>query len=151
MKLKFKKTDVAAVTPVRSTVGSAAFDLFATSISIESQFIEINTNIAVEIPEGYFGMLVPRSSVTKKDLMLKNSVGIIDSDYRGDVKARFIRTPWRNFDENDQDAQFDIQEYAVGEKCVQLIILPCPVIELEEVDSLGDTNRGEGGFGSTGK
>lgn len=153
MLLKFKKTHKDAQSPIKSSVEAAGFDLFAVEITTTPQYTQINTGIAVEIPIGCVGVLVPRSSITKKDLMLKNSIGIIDSDYRGPIMARFITTPWRNVDDTDveTDLEWETEGYQVGDKCCQLLILPAPYFELQEVEELSGTQRGEGGFGSTGK
>ena len=136
-RVRFKKLYQDAVTPSYAKNGDAGLDLTATHMTFEENFIEYGTGIAVEIPHGYVGFVFPRSSVSKKEnFYLKNSVGVIDSGYRGEIKLRF-----NNSDEN----------YEVGEKVGQLIILPYPTIQLEEVDELSSTDRGDGGFGSTGK
>lgn len=152
MKVKFKKVMTMAKAPERATVGAAAFDLFASEIRTTSQYIEIDSGISMEIPNGHVGVLVPRSSVTKKDLMLKNSVGIIDSDYRGTIRGRFVLVPYRNTQAPDFEEDFDLEQYKVGDKCMQLMIMPiAQVDELEEVSELSTTKRGFGGFGSTDK
>ncbi len=139
MKLKIKKLDSSATIPSYAKRGDACFDLTATSINLTDKFIEYGTGLAMEITEGYVGLIFPRSSVTNKDLMLKNSVGVIDSGYRGEIKFRFLRT---------KDV---IEAYSVGERIGQMMILPYPTVEFEEVDELTETNRGNGGYGSTGK
>lgn len=151
MKLKYKKVHTLAKAPERGSEGAAAFDLHAVDVRLTSQYVEINSGIAVEIPEGHFGMLVARSSVSKTDMMLKNGVGIIDSDYRGSLIGRFLLIPYRNSQASDFKEDFDLAVYQPGDKCMQLIIMPIPQIELEEVQELGQTKRGFGGFGSTGK
>ncbi len=144
MKVRFKKLHPDAVTPTYAKVGDAGLDLTAISIKETDRYIQYNTGIAVEIPEGHVGFLCPRSSVTDLDLMMKNSVGVIDSNYRGELKLRFLR-----FVRND--ASFVSEEYKVGDRAGQLIIVPIPHIDLEEVGELSETVRGEGGYGSTGK
>ena len=135
LKVRFKKLYEDAVSPSYAKNGDAGLDLTATHMTWEETFIEYGTGIAVEIPEGYVGLVFPRSSVSKKeDFYLKNSVGVIDSGYRGEIKLRFSRSEDR---------------YEAGEKIGQLIILPYPTIYLEEVEELSSTERGEGGFGST--
>lgn len=137
LNIKFKKTHPDAVAPAYAKDGDAGLDLTATQMTIEETFIEYGTGIAVEIPVGYVGLVFPRSSVSKKtNFYLKNSVGVIDSGYRGEIKLRF------NLSDN---------HYQPGEKVGQLIIMPYPTINLEEVDELSSTDRGDGGFGSTGK
>ena len=143
MKVRVKKLDEKAVMPFYAKEGDAGMDLTATKISFQANsYIQYHTGLAFEIPQGYVGLLFSRSSVTKKDLMLKNAVGVIDSGYRGEVCLRFQVTG-NNFDGKDI--------YKIGEKVGQIIIMPYPKIELEEVDELSDTDRGEGGFGSTDK
>lgn len=140
LSIKFKKLVSHAEAPSYSREGDAAMDLTAVDMyhDRENEFVEYGTGIAVEIPKGHVGLLFPRSSVSKTSLALANSVGVIDSNYRGEVKLRF-----RNV------ADFP-KEYSVGERIGQLIIVPYPTIELEEVKELTETNRGEGGFGSSG-
>lgn len=137
LKVKFKKVHPDAVTPTYAKNGDAGLDLTAIYAISSENFIEYRTGIAVEIPEGYVGFVFPRSSVSKKkNFYLKNSVGVIDSGYRGEILLRF----------NTSDSRYD-----AGEKIGQLIILPYPTIQLEEVEELSSTERGEGGFGSTGQ
>ena len=136
LKVRFKKLYEDAVAPSYAKNGDAGLDLTATHMTWEENFIEYGTGIAVEIPEGYVGLVFPRSSVSKKeDFYLKNSVGVIDSGYRGEIKLRFNKSE---------------SHYTAGEKIGQLIIIPYPTIYLEEVEELSSTERGEGGFGSTG-
>jgi dUTP pyrophosphatase len=136
LKVKFKKLYEDAIAPTYAKEGDAGLDLTATHMTFEENFIEYGTGIAVEIPNGYVGLVFPRSSVSKKEnFYLKNSVGVIDSGYRGEIKLRF----------NSSD-----NPYQPGEKVGQMIIIPYPTIELEEVDELSSTDRGQGGFGSTG-
>lgn len=144
LKVRFKKLYEDAVTPSYAKDGDAGLDLTAyTATSIVSEtYIEYGTGIAVEIPHGYVGLVFPRSSVSKKEnFYLKNSVGVIDSGYRGEIKLRFHK---------QKDTLQREDRYEVGEKIGQLIILPYPTIYLEEVEELSSTERGEGGFGSTG-
>ncbi|MFW5847614.1 MAG: dUTP diphosphatase [bacterium] len=140
MELKFKKLSKKATTPKYANETDACFDLVATTKEIYDGFIEYGTGIAMEIPKGYVGLLFSRSSVTKKSLILKNSVGIIDSGYRGEIKFRFYNTS--NYNNN---------VYEIGDRVGQMMIIPIPTIDLAEVDELEDSDRGEGSFGSTGK
>jgi dUTP pyrophosphatase len=134
--VKFKKLYDDTVIPSYAKVGDAGLDLTACHMTHDSTFIEYGTGVAVEIPRGYVGFVFPRSSVSKKeDFYLKNSVGVIDSGYRGEIKLRF----------NKSDSC-----YEVGEKIGQLIIMPYPTVQLQEVKELSDSDRGSGGFGSTG-
>lgn len=143
MEIKFKKLDQRAVAPVRAHNTDAGFDLVATDITTEinecGQLILVyHTGIAVEIPEGYFGLLVPRSSVYKKSLMLTNHAGVIDSGYRGEIMAKFRSTT-------------DVVPavYKPGEKFAQLLILPCVEASFTESLELSDSDRGVDGYGST--
>ncbi len=144
MTIKFKRLNEKAVMPVRAHKGDAGFDLTSTSVTTEvsecGQLILVyHTGIAVEIPEGYFGMLVCRSSISKKSMVLTNAVGTIDSNYRGEIMGKFKVTT-------------DVipSLYKENERFAQLLILPVPDVEFEEVEELNETERNEGGFGSTG-
>lgn len=175
MKLKIKKLHEDAVIPSYAKDGDACFDLTCVSMEERNEFIQYNTGLAFEIPDGYVGLIYPRSSVTKKDLMLKNSVGIIDSGYRGEVSFRFnvanrsiveelSEEQINDYLDNEgiidkKERQFYIDRgmklqkanmYEVGERVGQMMILPIPRVDFEEVDELSDTDRGDGGYGSTG-
>ena len=141
MEVKIKRTHPDAVIPSYAKDGDAGLDLTATTISQHSGYTEYGTGICVEIPKGYVGLLFPRSSVTTKGIMLKNSVGVIDSGYRGEIKFRF-QTVYDYTNHSDF--------YTVGERIGQLVILPYPTIEVVEVDELLDSERGTGGYGSSG-
>ncbi len=141
MKVKIKKLHPLAVIPTYAKSGDAGMDFVATKvISEETYSITYGTDIAMEIPEGFVGLVFPRSSIRKYELNLSNSVGVIDSGYRGELQATFRKT------HGDSS-----ETYNIGDKIFQMIIIPYPQIEFEEVDELSDTERGEGGFGSTGK
>ena len=149
LKVKIKKLVPEAQIPYYAKSGDAGLDLTATSKAKDNNGnIEYGTGLSIEIPEGYVGFLFPRSSVSKKQLFLTNSVGVIDSGYRGEIKAKF--KPAMGTYEHITDAFEDI-EYNIGERVVQLIILPYPQVELVEVENLANSDRGLGGFGSTGK
>lgn len=140
MKVKIKKLHQDAVIPVYAKPGDAGLDLTATSEewNEDNTMVTYGTGLAVEIPEGYVGLVFPRSSVSKTTLNLTNSVGVIDSGYRGEIMFKF-----RYLEEG--------MVYDVGDRIGQLIIMPYPQVEFEEVKDLSSTERGEGGFGSTGK
>lgn len=141
MLLKVKKLSDKAVTPSYAKPGDKGLDLTATSVNYESDlYVEYGTDIAVEIPPDYVGLIFPRSSVTNQELMLKNAVGVIDSQYRGEIKFRFQRL-------NGIRSKI----YEVGMRVGQLILVPAPTIEVMVTDSLSETERGEGGYGSSGK
>ena len=154
MKVKFKRLNELATVPSYAKSGDACFDLVATSVKVSRgmlNYLEYGTGIAVEIPEGHVGLIFPRSSVTDKNLMLKNSVGVIDSGYRGEIKFRFdITSTNPDADEALLYKPDDRLVYQVGDRIGQMMILPIPTVELEEVDELSITERGEGGYGSTG-
>lgn len=143
MPLKFKKLVSKAVLPSYSKDGDAGLDLTVTEVEERNEFVEYKFGIATQIPKGFFGLMVPRSSITKKNLMMKNSVGIIDSGYRGELVLRCKKV---KFEDGTQEEVFQ-----VGERAAQLIVLPYPNIVPQFVDELTETVRGEGGFGSSGK
>lgn len=140
MKIKIKKLHPDAVIPSYSKKGDAGLDLTALTEKWDdtNTMVTYDTGIAVEIPEGYVGLVFPRSSICKTSLILSNSVGVIDSGYRGSIKFKF-RYPEEGM------------VYDIGDRIGQLIVLPYPNIEFEEVEELSSTDRGLGGYGSTGK
>ena len=143
MILKIKKLHPNAVIPTYAKDGDAGMDLVATSIISETTSqITYGIGIAMEIKDGFVGLVFPRSSIRKTRLQLSNSVGVIDSGYRGELQATFnkITTTIEN-QKND---------YKIGDRIAQIMIIPYPQIKFEEVDELSDSDRGKGGFGSTG-
>jgi len=143
MKVRIKKLNQNAVIPSYAKDGDAGMDLVATSIiSNTSTQITYGIGLALEIPNGFVGLIFPRSSVRKTRLMLSNCVGVVDSGYRGELQATFNKINNDSISEND---------YKVGDRIAQIMIIPHPDIQFEEADELSDTERGEGGFGSTGK
>lgn len=143
MELKFKKLNDLAKTPTRGSDYAAGYDLYAATeyniIIQPHQTVKIGTGIATAIPQGYFGGIFARSGLaTKKGLAPANKVGVIDSDYRGELIVAL---------HNDTDI---VQEVAAGDRIAQLIILPFVSVNFIQVDDLDDTERGSGGFGSTG-
>lgn len=186
MKVKVKKLREDAVLPSKAHATDAGFDLTAVSRVFDAEGnVTYGFGLAFEIPEGYVGLIFPRSSICRKDLALSNAVGVIDSHYRGEVSAKFKptlivasnkdvgidETDWYGIDETTWDDQFvtfygrqrcypDVSPkgipfpprlYEVGERIAQMIIMPIPQVELEETDELSETDRGCGGYGSTGK
>lgn len=136
--VKIKKLKDNAVIPTYSKVGDAGLDLTITEIINENKYeITYGFGIALEIPSGYVGLIFPRSSVRKYDLMLSNSVGVIDSGYRGEIQSTFKKL---NGDHT----------YKIGERGAQILILPYPKVEFIETNELSDSERKDGGFGSTG-
>ena len=141
MEVRIKKLSETAVIPTYAKDGDAGMDLVATRIISNTTFdVSYGTDLAMEIPKGFVGLVFPRSSVRKYELALSNSVGVIDSGYRGELQATFKK-------ENGLDSL----AYKVGDRIAQIVIIPYPPIEFDEVAELSDTERGEGGFGSTGK
>tara|TARA_Y100000004_G_scaffold44914_1_gene49335 strand:+ start:1991 stop:2416 length:426 start_codon:yes stop_codon:yes gene_type:complete len=141
MNVKFKKISENAVAPQQAHPSDAGYDLVAVSRKTNKnpEYIEYGTGLAIEIPDGYVGLIFPRSSVSKTSLCLRNSVGVIDSGYRGEIKLRF------GVDNNSKI------EYSLYDKVGQLVFMKIPNINLIESEFLSDSERGEGGFGSTGK
>ena len=139
--VKVKKLTPEAVVPSYSKIGDAGMDLTITrEIENTSFSVSYGFGIAMEIPKGFVGLVFPRSSVRNQDLILSNCVGVIDSGYRGELQATFKKTNG-----------LDSIKYKVGERGAQIVILPYPTIYMTEVPELSNTERGEGGFGSTGK
>jgi dUTP pyrophosphatase len=138
--VKVKKLHENAVVPSYSKPGDAGMDLTITSVITNTEFdVSYGFGIAMEIPNGYVGLVFPRSSVRNQDLLLTNCVGVIDSGYRGEIQATFKKTNG-----------LDSSKYNVGDRGAQIIILPYPQVFMVESDELSDTERGTGGFGSTG-
>lgn len=137
MNVKIKRLNDKAILPTKAHATDAGCDLYATSCHYDNGLIIYGTGIAVEIPEGYVGLVFPRSSIANTHLTLSNSVGVIDSGYRGEIMAKFRKGGTRG--------------YHVGERIAQLIIIPYPEVTFEEVDELSNSDRGEGGYGSSGR
>lgn len=143
VELKIKRLHPDAVIPSYAKDGDAGLDLTAVSKEKGPNGIcTYGTGLAIEIPYNYVGLIFPRSSIHKYELSLTNCVGVIDSGYRGEVMAKFRNTDWTG----DNNSTYDI-----GDRIMQLIVLPYPKVIVKEVDELSSTERGEGGFGSTGK
>ena len=155
MKVNVKKLHSNAIIPTYAKHGDAGMDLTAISKEYDEHGnVCYGTGLAFEIPNGFAGFLFPRSSNTKKDLILGNSVGVIDSGYRGEVVFKFkLVMNCQKFEKAKQDgsAGFHLDVYNVGDRIGQIIIMPYPQIEFNLVDELSETDRGVGGFGSTDK
>jgi dUTP pyrophosphatase len=138
MKVKIKKLHEDAVIPSYAKHGDAGVDLYSVRMGTDKQQNHVHyTGLAIEIPEGYVGLLFPRSSISKTSCFLRNAVGVIDSGYRGEIMLKFGCTS-------------NLSCYNVGDRVGQLIIMPYPQVQFEEVEELSDSDRGAGGFGSTG-
>jgi len=140
MKVKIKKLHKHAVIPRYAKSGDAGMDLTCTEIKRDKVLNKVtyHTGVAIEIPDGHVGLLFPRSSIHKTGMMLFNSVGVIDSGYRGEIMMKFKVDKW-------------VTIYKIGDRIGQIIIVPYPHVEFDEVDELTDTERGSGGYGSTGQ
>ena len=139
MEIKIKRTQQGAVLPTKAHASDAGYDLYAASKKYDDVGnVVYGTGVAVEIPRGYVGLVFPRSSIARTSLTLSNSVGVIDSGYRGEIMAKFRISKIGT-------------EYQRGERIAQLIIMPYPEIEFVEVEELSDSDRGTGGYGSSGK
>lgn len=143
MQLRIKKLDDRAILPKYLTTDAAGMDF---SVLLDEPLVLkpmerklLPTGIAMAIPEGYVGLLFPRSSASKTGIGKPNSVGVIDSDYRGEVRIAVI-----NY--NDEDVVIED-----GMRLSQLVIVPIVQAEVVEASELDETERGEGGFGSTGR
>lgn len=147
MEVKIKRLVEDAVIPVYAHDTDAGLDLVATSYEYKENIDchVYGTGLAVEIPEGYVGLLFPRSSNRKTDAYMCNHVGVIDAGYRGEIMVSFKN---RDYDKEAIPQLF--KPYEVGNKVAQLIIIPYPKVHLIEVDELSDSDRGESGHGSTG-
>ena len=169
LEVKIKKLHKDAVIPKYETVGSAGMDLTAVSKEYDEHGnICYDTGLAFEIPENHVGLIFPRSSLSKKDLMLTNSVGVIDADYRGSISFKFKPTLCyadytpksdEDYKENSDyitapqitDNNIVHEDYSIGDRIGQIVILPYPKVSFVEVEELPETERGSGGFGSTDK
>lgn len=145
-KLKVKKLTSTAKLPQKAHVTDAGFDIFADEdvVLTNNNTTVVSTGLSIEIPDGYYGELKGRSGLTVKTLFRVHT-GTIDSDYRGELGVMCYQS-------YSDDSKAIKRSYTIhkGDKIAQLIILPLPEFEVEEVDELSNTERGEGGFGSTG-
>jgi len=143
MQIQIKKLREGAILPTRGSACAAGYDLYAYGeedgyILTPHSVLKIPTGIAMAIPEGYFGAIFARSGfATKRGLRPANCVGVIDSDYRGEIIVAL---------RNDAGVN---QQFNKGERIAQIVILPYLAVDFNEVDELDDTQRGTGGFGST--
>lgn len=139
--IKIKKLNKNVQLPKQGTQGAAGIDFYLPQPVRfwPKHSKKVPLGVAVEIPEGYVMLLIPRSSTWKTPLRMPNSVGVIDSDYRGEVCALLRNT------------SIFATKADIGERLVQGVIVPVPSIQIKEVDELSETSRGVGGFGSTGK
>lgn len=146
MIVKIKRLNPLAIIPKYAKEGDAGLDLYPVEVNTligenesgeEFNQLQVKFGISIEIPKGYVGLIFPRSSIKNYKARLSNSVGVIDSGYRGELLVYF--------DIPSNKSEFYSKDKAVA----QLIIIPYPQIEFEEVNELSDSTRGEGGFGSS--
>jgi dUTP pyrophosphatase len=137
MKCKIKLTE-GAILPTKAHRSDVGYDLYALSVVDRGRIIEVNTGVSLIPEEGYWVAVAPRSSISNSGLVLCNSLGIIDPSYTGEIKLRFYKA--------DEDYTLP----GLGDRVAQVIIMKLHNAELESVDSLEVTDRGDGGFGSSG-
>ena len=137
--IKFKKLNNKAVMPKKAHPTDAGFDIIATSRIYQGECYVYSTGIAIQLPKDHVALIFPRSSISKTGLILSNSVGVIDAGYTGEIMFKFRPT-------NSHPIL-----YNVGDRIGQMVILPLPQVKFKEVKELFKTDRGNGGFGSTGK
>lgn len=138
MKIKIKKLTDNAVIPAYAKQGDAGMDLTATSAQyLDNEHVKYGFGIAIEIPQGFVGLVFPRSSCFKQRQLLSNAVGVIDSGYRGEISAVMIGN--------------SLLGYKEGDRVAQILILPYPEVEFELAEELTTTQRGDNGYGSSGK
>lgn len=163
MEIKVKKLVDTAVLPQYMHSTDAAMDVTATSVKVTDDYVEYGTGLAFKIPEDTVMLIFPRSSNSKKDLLLANSVGVLDANYVGELKLRYKRAYRINrlgtnitldksafeFNISPHDMLIGDKIYDVGDRVGQIMVIPRPKLKMIEVDELPVTDRGTGGFGST--
>ena len=137
--VKIRKVDENAVIPFRAHPSDAGMDVTAISMEMTEDYVEYDTGLQFQLPEGYAMLIFPRSSNSKKDLLLCNSVGILDAGYTGNLKLRFKLTT----------EGYTEKIYNPGDKVGQIMIIPYPEINFIKTEVFNETERGNGGFGST--
>lgn len=140
LQVKFKKLNAEAKLPIKGSSSAACFDVYATSVEVNNGVATYKLGFATEIPEGWRGVVVPRSNISKHPWVMANSIGIIDSDYRGEwmVKYRCV------------SGFLEAVPYGAGDRIAQIYFEKNTDVQFVEVESLDESERGEGGFGSTG-
>ena len=143
--IKIKKLVPEALIPAYAHYGDAGMDVTATSVEYDSKndCFMYHTGLAFELPVGYVMLIFPRSSNRKTNYYLCNHVGVLDSTYRGELMLAFKCRDKEHYDRT-------IPPYKVGDRIGQIMILPYPTVYYDVVEELSETDRGEGGFGSTG-
>jgi dUTP pyrophosphatase len=142
MTLRVARLDARARLPTRAHPGDAGLDLYAVEAAVlaPGERASIPTGIAVEIPPGHAGLVLPRSGLAARHgISVVNAPGLIDADYRGEVRVLLLNT--------DREESFEL---AAGDRIAQLVMIAVATSDVEEVPALTDTERGAGGFGSSG-
>jgi len=167
--IRFNKMSSDVPTPEKVHEWDAGYDITAMSKKETPEYIQYGTGLKFEIPNGYVGFIVARSSITKRDMILKNAIGIIDAPYRGEVSFRFYKIITEEANKTSEvydtsqgrliknsfrvlnyKKEEDQKVYEVGEKIGQIIFIKLPLVRLvETTDDLSETERGTGGYGST--
>lgn len=140
MNVKIKKLHPSAKIPEYSRQGDCGLDMVAVSKTENDLYIEYDTYIAIQLPRNHVGLLFPRSSISNYTLCLANSVGVVDENYSGSIKFRFKKTSTSAYE----------KVYNIGDRIGQLVVLPYPTVEFQEVEDMSETERGEAAFGSSG-
>lgn len=149
MLVRVKKLHKDAIIPKYAKQGDAGLDLTAISETFDTDGnVVYGTGLSIEIPEGYVALLFPRSSNCKKELTLTNSVGVLDSGYRGEIFFKYKPVPY--FTQNIIEKTNEAARYSIGDRIGQMVILPYPQIELIESEELSESERGSSGYGSSG-
>lgn len=143
LQVKFKKLSTNTRLPEKGSLDAACFDVYANSITFNNGKAIYGLGFATEIPKGYRGVIAPRSSLSKHPWVMANSIGIIDSDYRGEWMM--VLAPLAG------DIITSALPYGVGERCAQIYFEPVLETEFVLTKDLEESHRGTGGFGSTGK
>lgn len=152
MVVKIKKLVPGAVMPKKAHSTDAGYDLVAVSRKVdEDGAVVYGFGLAMEIPDGYVGLVFPRSSIAKKDLALSNAVGVVDSGFRGEVLAKFKPSLRVSEWEDGRGSVLGTEWYEVGDRIAQLVVVKLPDVQLVESDELSESERGEGGYGSSGR
>ena len=147
IKVRIKKLVDNAVIPSYAKPGDAGLDLTATSMDIDKNgSIVFGTGLTMEIPDGYVGLVFPRRSVSNYDHVLSNCVGVINSGYRSEITFKF-----KPLGRYGGLSEFEPKSYEVGERVAQIIIMPIPSVSFVESEELSQSERREGGYGSSGK
>lgn len=150
LNIRIKRLSDKAAIPVKAHSTDAGLDLVAVSCHRERDILTYGTGIALEIPKGYVGLVFPRSSVFKYDLQLTNSVGVIDSGYRGEIMFKY-RITMDVYGNVTGHAKAKPKVFEIGERIGQIIFVPYPEVAFTEVDELAPSDRGTTGYGDSGK